>query len=84
MRQWLPNPKFLIRTQKTVNNIFLKSDSLLLLATILDCNKKKTAVTYQLEEMDEKDEKETEYIETLSCFDLHKRKVKINGLSVYK
>ncbi len=51
------------------------------LTTIVDCNKKKPTVTYQLEEMDPK---ETEYIKSLSCIDAHRKKLKIPGLSVYK
>lgn len=51
------------------------------LATILTGNKKKMEATYQLEEMDEE---ESEYLKSLDCLDMHKRKVTINGLSVYK
>ncbi|MCK4981907.1 MAG: hypothetical protein KAS17_03235, partial [Victivallaceae bacterium] len=51
------------------------------LAIILNNEKKKIDVNYQLEALDEKEEK---FMESLSCLNVHKRKMQINGISVYK
>ena len=57
----------------TLNNIRL--------ATILTPGKKKVSATYQLEEMDAE---ETKLFESLDCCNIHERKLKIDGLSIYK
>ena len=51
------------------------------LAVVLNDEKKKIDVNYQLEVLDEKEEK---FMESLSCLNVHKRKMQINGISVYK
>jgi transposase len=51
------------------------------LATILNNEKNKIKIKYQLETLDKNEEK---FMESLSCLNSHKGKMKINGVSVYK
>ena len=51
------------------------------LTTVLTSDKNKVSANYQLEEMDEEEEG---FLKSLECCDIHKRKIKINGISVYK
>jgi transposase len=51
------------------------------LATILERDKNKPNVKYQLEELDEK---ELGFMKALECLNIHERKLKLKGISVYK
>ena len=51
------------------------------LATILDLDDKKVNVKYQMEELDKK---EIDFMKALGCFNIHERKLKLEGISVYK
>ena len=51
------------------------------LATILEHDNGKTNVKYQMEEMNKK---ESEFMKALDCLNIHERKLKLKGISVYK